>query len=378
MAFPQDSSLWLYEQRFTRADLAAKVELLREAAKDRRVAPYLGALYEFALKFVRGSAGTLKDDPDMVRLLDIAAWGAAATGHQRSLDTLWAIFLDCEDPQVRTNILNVLGSLGKGNAQVVQNLNQYLDGKTRLFHSGIETDSRPALACVAALARLGDPAAFPALFTALVEPVPETLAHQAAAALEAIRGNHKQFFLERIRKGSPAEKKAAIAFVAHSGRFSPAERGQLAEAALEQGLAYFPGSAGENAQLSETRYAAALLLTGLRWTRGSDPAIRHFYRVQADFQQGDASRERFLEAVACLGVMDSPDAALALGLQLGLFNARIEQTGEYDEDITLAVVQSLGAIGDKSAFDYLFYIRYLEYPEHIQAAAKEALNRLRW
>jgi hypothetical protein len=378
LSFPQDSSLWSYEQRFTRAGIAAKADILREAAADRRAAPYLGALYEFALKFISGRTGILKDDPDMIRLLNIAAQGAAHTGHQKSLDTLWAIFSDCGDSQIRTDLLGVLGILGKGNSQAVQNLNQYLDSQNELFRSATETDYRPALTAVAALVRLGDPSSFPVLFAATVEPSPEALAREAAAALETIPGNHKAFLLERILKGPPAEKKAAIAVVARGGRFSPAERGQLAEAALEQGLTYFPGSAGENAQLSETRYASALILTELRWTQGSDPAIRHFYRVQADFQQGDAPRERFFEAVACLAVMDSPDAALALGLQLGLLNARTEQTGEYDQDIILAVVQALGTIGDKSAFDYLDYISYLEYPEHIEAAAKEALSRLRW
>jgi HEAT repeat protein len=76
--------------------------------------------------------------------------------------------------------------------------------------------------------------------------------------------------------------------------------------------------------------------------------------------------------------MESSDAAMALALQLGLINAQTEKTGLYDEDITLAAVQALGAIGDKAAFDYLLYISYLPYPEHIQAAAKEALNRLKW
>jgi hypothetical protein len=41
-------------------------------------------------------------------------------------------------------------------------------------------------------------------------------------------------------------------------------------------------------------------------------------------------------------------------------------------------VQSLGEVGDKAAVDYLLYMNYLAYPEHIQAAAKEALGRLKW
>jgi HEAT repeat protein len=120
------------------------------------------------------------------------------------------------------------------------------------------------------------------------------------------------------------------------------------------------------------------VLTEFQWTRASPLAIKHFYRVQTDVQNGAVPRERLVEAVNCLGAMGSSEAAQALALQLGLLNSQTERSGVFDETVTLAVVQALGAIGDKSAFDHLLYISYLSYPEHIQAAAREALARLKW
>jgi hypothetical protein len=136
------------------------------------------------------------------------------------------------------------------------------------------------------------------------------------------------------------------------------------------------GSTGETASL--LRYEAVEVLTRLKWTRASPLAARHFYQIQADFNSGSVPRERLLEAIACMGAMGDSDSAQVLALQLGYANSRAESGSEYDEAVILALVRALGDIGDKSAFDYLLYISYLSYPEQIQIAAREALNRLKW
>ena len=44
----------------------------------------------------------------------------------------------------------------------------------------------------------------------------------------------------------------------------------------------------------------------------------------------------------------------------------------------LALIQALGDLGDKTAFDYLLYVGYLEYPESVKKASRDALARLQW
>jgi hypothetical protein len=46
--------------------------------------------------------------------------------------------------------------------------------------------------------------------------------------------------------------------------------------------------------------------------------------------------------------------------------------------VLLAVIESLGALGDKAAFDNLLYVTYLPYPETITTAARTALAGLKW
>jgi hypothetical protein len=131
---------------------------------------------------------------------------------------------------------------------------------------------------------------------------------------------------------------------------------------------------------------AVRTLTDLRWAGADATVLQYFYRVQGDYQENKTSRGRdhLLEVIACLSVMNSSDAAQALSLELGYLNSQFERAqedaapGEYDEALVLAVIKALGELRGKAAFDNLHYVAYLNYPETIKAAAREALNNLRW
>ncbi|MDR2134930.1 MAG: hypothetical protein LBP27_07480 [Treponema sp.] len=366
-----------YQQNFIRANLSMKADILRDAATDGRAKEFIGQLYEFALNFALQNAEILKDDPDMTSLVGIAAKGAGDSEYRASVDTLWQVFQAYPDSFSRVTILESLAVLGKGNARLVENLNRYLEGQNRLFRGGIKTDYPSVSACVSALGQVGDASSFPALFSTLTASYPENIGRLAAGALDSLPGDYRQFLIDVIRRNPPADKLAALKTGTGNSRLGPSEQGQLAETALGQGLVSREGDEGD-AVLAELRYTAIETFIRLRWTPGSGLAVRHFYRVQADYQHGKVSRERFMEAIDCLAVMESPEAAQALALYLGLVNAQTEKSGTCDETLVLAVIRALGSIGDKSAFDHLLYISYLPYPDHIQAAAKEALIRLKW
>jgi hypothetical protein len=373
----QESILDSYQRNFVRAGLSTKAGILRDAATDERSAEFIGRLYDFALDFSLRNAEILRDDPDMIALTALACRGAGESGYTASVDTLWQIFLAYRDSLTRPEALGALARLGKGNAGIVENLNQYLVSQNDLYRSGLRPDYPTLSACISALAVLGDSSSFPVLFSALIAGYPNSVSQEAARALGSIQGDYRQYLIDVIRGNPPAEKAAAFQAGIGNEGFGDADRGQLAEAALEVSLSLADSGEGD-AVVSTLRRAAVAVLTELRWTQASPLAVRHFYRVQVDYQNGRAPRERFLEAINCLGAMNSSDAAQALALHLGFLNSQTERSGEFDEAVILALVKALGAIGDKSAFDYLLYISYLSYPEHIQAAAREALAQLKW
>ncbi|MDR0302067.1 MAG: hypothetical protein LBI04_07140 [Treponema sp.] len=377
-AFCDSPVLQLYKQRFSMADLSAKAQILENAANDITFNEDIGQFYEYTLQFALDNSMLLKNDHTMLRIIDISVKGMALSGlgkanYSNSLDILWKLFMEYPDSSIGAEILIAIGKLGKNNQNIIEGVNNYLTEKNVLYRSGSSVNYVMISACIIATMELNDSSFYPALFAVLCLGYPEMIKLEAHGALDIISGNLKQFLSDMIEKGDPAEKYFALMSGINSNKLTVSERGQLAEIALEQSLIN-----GENADLSAMRYATVRALTQLRWTRANNLAIRHFYRVQTEFQNRAVARERFLEAIALLGAVGNSDAALALCLQLGLINARTERTGNFDEEITLAIVRALGLIGDKAAFDHLLNVSNLLYPENILAAAGEAIDRLRW
>ena len=63
---------------------------------------------------------------------------------------------------------------------------------------------------------------------------------------------------------------------------------------------------------------------------------------------------------------------------LGVLNSETEKTKEYSERLMLALIKALERLGDKTAFDYLLNIEYLNYSETVKQAAKDAIGELKW
>lgn len=55
-----------------------------------------------------------------------------------------------------------------------------------------------------------------------------------------------------------------------------------------------------------------------------------------------------------------------------------EKSSDVSENLVLAIIKSLGAIGDKNAFDALLGVTYFEYSDSVIAAARDALAKLKW
>jgi hypothetical protein len=381
----QDSILHSYQRNFMRASLSTKVGVLLDAATDERASEFIGELYEDALVFSLQNAEILRGDPDLNNLTVIAARGVENRGHVKSIDTLWKIFTSFRDSQARIAALDALAVLGKGNGRVSEDLNQFLANQNSLYRSGMDVDMSTVSACINALGALGEESSFPVLFAALTSGYPEPVTARAVLALEGLPVDFLGNLTEILRKNPPLEKLAVFRAAISSSRMNDAEKGAFAQTALETGMEE-SFSADYESALTTLCTLAIRALTDLKWVGADTAVLRYFYRVQGEYQENKISRERdrFLEVIACLSAMNSPDAAQALSLELGYLNSQVERAkndgtfGEHDEAIVLAVIRALGEMRNKIAFDNLHYVSFLDYPEHIKAAAREALNNLKW
>jgi len=369
-----------YIHRFISADLSGKAEILREASSNTALGGFSGQLYEYALQFVLNNYKQMDNIRGMNSIVNISVNALRVTGRVENMDVLWRLFLEYPDAQVNAEILVTMGIVGKGNRSLVNSINLFLTERSLSFRLGETVDYVSVSACISAVMELDDSSSYPALFAVICAGFPEVITSEAYGAFEMINGNLHQFLFNVIVNNPPEEKFAAFRAGVNSGRLTVSQRGQLAELALEQAFAasLIDGEEEEDSNINAMRYASVLALTSLRWTRANALAIRHYYRVLADYNHEAVPKDRLIEAIACLGAVGNSDAALTLGLQLGLINAKTESLGSYDEEITLAIVRALGTIGYKAAYDHLLDVENLPYSEDIQEVAREAIDRLKW
>lgn len=375
VAQDEDPAVLEAQRNFARAGLSEKITIVESAA---RAGSAYGPVFVQALDFALRNVDLLRDDAALHALAAEAARAAGATGYASALQPLRRVFMGFRESSVRVAAIRSLAVLGKGDSQVVESLNQFLANQNNLARSGLAPDLGTLAACVAALAELGDASSYQPLFSTMIAAYPGEISLAAAEAMRKIRGDYRKFLIDVVRKNPPAEKVAAFRIGMENPSFNPAERGELAESALEISLGLYPTAAADRTSMEGLRYAAVRELTVLRWSRATTLAIKHFYRVQTDYGNAPELKERFIEAVECLGAMASSEAAQALSLHLGLVNADMERSGAFDPEILSAVIGALGDLGDKVAFDYLLYIGYLSYPDAVKTAAREAMNRLKW
>ena len=119
-------------------------------------------------------------------------------------------------------------------------------------------------------------------------------------------------------------------------------------------------------------------LTALSWSQAAPSVIKYFYQIQGDYKNDKSGVDAMLPVIRCMGAMGTTDSAQALSIFLGLLNSETEQKKIYNEQLMLTLIQALGDLGDKTAFDYLLYVGYLSYPETVKKASRDALARLAW
>ena len=119
-------------------------------------------------------------------------------------------------------------------------------------------------------------------------------------------------------------------------------------------------------------------LSDNKWTRASLVAVSYFQFAKKIYNKNLMTETQFESVINCLSNVSPVDAVIPLTAYLEELNRQKENETDVSSAIVLSVIKTLGAIGDKSAFDSLLAVTYLDYDESILSAARKALSGLRW
>ncbi len=370
----QTDVLQAFQKNFVRGNLTTKIQVLQDAAGRRNVD--MGSLYLQALYFVIDNARIFENDLIARELSLLAVRLIGMSAYEDALLSLWELFTIDDTRSVRIEVLNAIGTLAPVEPLMVENLNRWLSSQNDLLRVGEEVDLVVVEEAIVALGRIGDDSSFPVLFTVSILGGSDDIDTKARDALYSIEGDFEELILRVVEENPFPEKLEALRIGFSNVDLTDAAKGRIAEVALESGLNGSVSLAAQKEFLRQLRYESIRMLTKLSWSSATTDVINHFDQTLQEKTLGIGRTSHVLDAIQCLGAMNTHEAAVRLALYLDILNSDVERGKNVEDEVVLAVIQSLGDLGDKVAFDYLLYAGYLDYSDSIKRAARDSLNRL--
>jgi hypothetical protein len=140
---------------------------------------------------------------------------------------------------------------------------------------------------------------------------------------------------------------------------------------------------GEVSELSQEQIslqlAAYKILEDSKWTKETSLVLKFFKLAQKEYYELMINEDEFTSIIYALKEFPTTQTCKALTDFLASQYSETLSTGTYNYAVLLAVISTLGELGDKDAFDTLLYvISCPDYPDEIISASRDALEKLKW
>jgi hypothetical protein len=357
-----------YVSRFFRGNIADKNKIVQEASEsgDESIAME-------TLDFAVTAYGAMGDDEELVTLTETAVKSLSGGKEKIVSEKLRKIFKLFNDTRIKIAVLDAFSVF-----QATENLYLVNDFFYERMQKSAEVDEA-ILKSILYMGTYGNSASFNMLFIADildVWPSYSGILSNAYGALASISEKEILQFLSTV----PVDKKILVIEKLSSNQKIPKKIcGEAAENALSSVIYNVEDSKKE---LSENQTRLVLVSLGVigetKWTRASSMATNCFDVLRTAYEANKISGEDFALAVKNIASVATSGTSKVLSSYLDFLNKNFERNKSLDKAVALSVIEALGELGDKDAFDCLLYSTYLDYPEEVTASAKNALQKLKW
>jgi hypothetical protein len=365
-------ALQAYQDRFQDAGPEIKLEILETA--DMLSVEELGPLYVQAVQFVLTSIEDVESDAILRDIALLAVEKIGEGGYAPATGPLWSLFVEYELNTARIAVLEVLGRIGGGDAELVLDLNGWVQAQVNLYRGGVMPDQQVLRTAVRTLGELEDTSSFPVLLDVQLAQISDAITDEANVAMDALPGDYVEQAIGTVNARDVVGRQPALEYFVADPELSDEERAQIAAGVLAEAVREVLRDPNELEAQRRLRYRAVNVLVDVAYPQATGTLIRHFNLTFADYDRGFTTKTWVLEAIAALGTTGSEAAAQRLTDFLDLLNTYTENDRPYDTQIMLAVVTNLERLGYVVAYDALFYVTLLDYPQRVREAARSALD----
>ena len=359
-----------YYADFLKGNIAQKIEAVRKSADKN------GGIALKSLEFCCESYKYLQNDKDLENLA-CESIKILPSGENYS-NVLANVFNTFSSAAVRMAVLDSVSKysdkmlLEDSSKPIISSVSDFLEksaqngDKATLLHGKM----------IVLLGKVNSKNSFNTLFDCYEKNVWKEYGSLIETSLVNMSPSYKDVIKEKIANGNAREK--LLSFKIASGKADDsAYLPELAVSALTQAIY----SVEDLSKVSKDTIALQMesldVIVKHHWTQACDLVTRFFSLSQQEYGTSLLSDSEFISVIKAVETLASLDAGETLSSYLNVLNHDMENGKNVQSSVALALINALGSLGDKVAFDYLFNVQHLNYPEEVIIAARDALARLK-
>ncbi len=354
---------------FVSGTIADKTDVVEKAARE----PGAETLITDGLVFADTYAALLGNEKSMKDLAAASVMNADLCDSADTASLVMNIFQKYPDASVRQSCLNYMLKSKRAADRFVTPVETYA---RELLDEGV-LEEELMLSCIAVLNKIHSNSSFRVFFDyASSGFVTDEILVKAREAMNSLSDVYRINMLSIISDSSVSKKFAALQMVLSNETNSDVLRAEAAETALSTSIIHVGDTF--DASLTDLQMAALNELRRLSWTRAANLVANYFAVARNEFEAGLMPPSQFIEVIDAVQELSVVKAGGLFTDYLNTCNTNVENGLSCSVPVVLAVINSLGALGDKVSFDALLYVSYVPYPDEVVVASREALARLKW
>ena len=300
--------------------------------------------------------------------------------NQGDIALLWSLFKQVPSKELYVKIFDKLLELPE-NSKLLYNYSEDMYAFVlEDINSGL-ANKEASLLATETMGRINKSTSFKNLFNLYLANTDEDLNTVIAASLLKTLPVSETVALSLMEDTSVSvrEKLSFFYLVQSSPEISDIFKSDLAEKLLSTATINVGDSEEERAELIELQFATLHRLSSSLWVKAMDTVVDFFPIARSEYEQGLISAEQFVDVLYCLqNFATNGSVAVLNGYLKDLNSAASTDMSSVDENVVMAVITGLGALGSKEAFDNLLYVTYLPYSEKVRTTARDAMAMLQW
>ena len=361
-------------KQFIRGNIQDKISSIRNASQEEKISISL-----MALDFCLQNKAVLEDDRDLDALCllsllslpynytDSLSQDEKAEFSEKILE----IFNSFSDENVRIAVLNKISSGKLDSPSFVELLNSFLSDDFQNFSQDFYKN------LISASGEIGNEQTFKILFEKYRDDSYKSFKSELKESIVKLSDNSVKDITDIISSGNLSDLRFIFEIIVQNEKKTQVFRSQIAENILSASIYITEDNSSLN-ELILLQVEVMKFLAESKWTRGSDTILKFYNLAKNEYTNGIMNTSDFCIVIKAVSETVPIKAVSLFSDYLIELNRQKENDADVQEEIVLALISALGAIGDKNAFDSLLSVTYYDYSDEVINKARSALAGLKW